>query len=165
MKDKIQRGFSTIIATILILLLTVVIAGLLAKYSVPFVKDSIAKSTECINYGSYFKFDDSFSLNCIASDKSLLFSVKAENLDGVIGFNIILFGDGESKLVEAMNNTQSSGLKMYNDNIIIDIPAKGETRSYKYNDGKTYTGMEIHPVLNLGKVCEKASDRISIGRC
>ena len=163
-----KRALSAIVATVMIIALTVVAAGIIAKFAVPFVKDGLESSTECVDYQEYFKFDESLGFNCFEPDENLILSVRASNNmgseDKIKGFNLILFGDGFSKVISVEANAQTNDLKMYSGSTI-EVPSSGETFSYNYTERATYNFAELFPVLDTGKVCERRSDRIALRRC
>ena len=80
-----KRGVSPVIAEILLVMLTIAAIGIVAGFVIPFVQNTLTKSTECTNYNDYFKFQevfnvgsDEFRYNCRdAGDGLYGISVKA----------------------------------------------------------------------------------------
>jgi flagellin-like protein len=61
--NKNKRGLSPVIATVLTIMLTVAAVAALSAFVVPFVRNSLQKSSECMDYGSYYTFEES-GYNC-----------------------------------------------------------------------------------------------------
>jgi flagellin-like protein len=67
-----RNGLSAIVATIMIILLTVSAAGIIMGFVVPFVRDGLQESTECVAFQEYYKFNEDVGLesgtNCYLSN-------------------------------------------------------------------------------------------------
>jgi len=163
-----KRGLSTIVATVMIIALAVAAAGIIAKFAIPFVREGLSKSTECVDFQEYYKFDENLGFNCVEPDDDLIISVSAQNLDKggeeIKGFDLILFGDGFSKVTNVREGEMADHLSGYSREEI-ELPGPGETRSYNYTEREFYNFAELFPVLKSGKICERRSDRIALRRC
>lgn len=164
-----KKGLSAIVATVLIIMITVVSAAVIAKFIVPFVRDGLSSSTECVRYDSYFSFDDALKYNCYYGQEYNI-SIKAigteDSENRVIGFNLVLYSDGSSKALSVKNGDPISQIKMFNSTMTsIVIPSPGETRTYHYTDGTFYTKGDIYPILKSGKICERRNDQITFSGC
>ena len=159
-----RKGVSPIIASVLILMLTIVAVVLIATFVIPFLRDSLSGSTECLPYRDYYSFDESFGFNCYEGD-TIHFSVKAGTLDNaeqLNEFRIVLLGESGSKAVPIKEG--ESGLTGYN-GAAVEIPKTGEIISYSYDAGGTnFKSMEIYPVLESGKICDM-TDSIKLTNC
>lgn len=171
-----SRGFSTIIATILIILLTVIAAAMIAQVVIPFAKKNLYKSTECISYEHYFQFDNSLEWNCYnASTRQITVSITAQNDPAlaaqVAGFKLALLGEGISKTVDVREGSSASTIRNFGkqSGSKLTIPHAGDTSTYIYdygNDGvQYYTGADIHTVLASGRLCEKPSGHVTLLDC
>ena len=60
---KERGGVSTVVATVLIVMLTIAAVALLAQFLIPFIRDTLAKSSECLEYKDYFKFKEEIGDN------------------------------------------------------------------------------------------------------
>lgn len=174
-----RRGLSEVIATMLIVLLSVAMIAVIAKFVVPFVKNSLNKSSECLKYRESYKFQEVFysdnaelRYNCY-TDSLVGFSIKGdasmENESELSGFDLVLFEEGSSKKISVRQGlTKTSELRMLNQNQNnIQIPLRGEVRTYvheKQTGEGQYSYMEVYPVLSSGRVCE-ASDNIKLRDC
>jgi len=171
MKNK--RGISTVIATVLIILITVVAAAVLYRSIMSFVKIG-PESTSCVPYREYLKFDTSMDYNCYDSNSRLGFSIKAlaDNTDQqeITNFSVKFIGDGVTKTVKvgagASTSSASGEVRMLDSSIAkIAVPASGETQTYVFNTGgENYSRVEVYPVLLNGKICDR-SDSIDLEFC
>lgn len=167
-----KRGLSGVVETVLIVMLTVGAIAIIATFLIPFVKDSLSKSTECVGMEEVYKFEQAFDLNCVNvsfGKKNAVFSVKANNVDEekVAGFDVVVYGQGESKVISVRKVGSSDELKMYPYSDIITRPRSGESVSYSYplSAGKDYNYMELRTALANGRVCETANDKINLFVC
>ncbi len=176
-----KRGLSTIIATVLLLLLTIAAVAIVASFIIPFARDRPMKATECIPYQGYFKFEEVFKLggqeyryNCYYSNppNSLQgVSVKAgadnDTSQNIAGFNLVFaVKGGEGVTVNVVNGKSFPDFKMLRSSFgnQVNITKSGETRTYVFNAGKKYDIIKIYPVLKSGRICDE-SDKIEIGVC
>ncbi|MEK6933488.1 MAG: archaellin/type IV pilin N-terminal domain-containing protein [Nanoarchaeota archaeon] len=186
-----KRGVSTIIATVLIILLTIAAAALLAQFIVPYVKDNLSGSTECLNYRDYFQFKEKLgnnNYNCYNLGNNIKIkygaSISAVGNDSdfnIKGFNLVFIGsDGSTKPVRVIDGVIVSGgqgtVQTYNPNHKADnqnfflanikVPKTGETNTYLYTSigDEDFVEMEVYPILKSDKICD-LSDSIKLVNC
>lgn len=173
-----KRGVSAVVATVLIILVTIASVGIVARFVVPFVKNNLAEGSECVPYRGYLAIDTSFDLTCSQSSgdhinygATVKVVGKEKGERNVTGIQIVLSSreTGESNSIKALSGAASSseanGVKMYKSLGTIEIPRTGETRTYVVNAGsKTYSILEIYPILDNGRVCER-SDKVDLEIC
>lgn len=180
-----KRGVSQVIATVLILLLTISAVAVLAAYVIPYVKNNLYDSTSCVKYRDYFKFEEydssqqiKIGYTCYDQIKRLTgISVRAKHdnssVEEVQGFYLAFITEGNSKAVkidrEATPENILGGIWMLNGNsqfnsAPIEVPQNGEVITYIYNDPTIYEVIEISPILKSGKSCP-VSDNINIITC
>lgn len=171
-----KRGLSAVVATMLLILLTVVSVVLVASFILPFINDSL-KSTDCFKFKEYFVFDNSFDLNCYEKDASGQYkyklSVKTQadnsNADKVIGFNLRFLGNGKGSSIIARDGEFNSDLTMLAGvaGEPIKIPISGgkyPVLSYIYTSSEEYKKAGIYTVIEDGRICDE-SDLIELKRC
>ncbi len=166
-----KKGLSQIIATVLLILLTVSAAVFIANFLVPWYRGQL-DSTECFTYRDYFSFEDEFGYNCYKKNtpNNYLISVTAktelnETQQNVVGFGLALLSGGESIVLTVMDNTLPSGIFM-NSNLSanLTIPKSGEVRTYYHNNSMVFESAKIYPILKSGRKCE-ASNTIKLAQC
>ncbi|MEK6800429.1 MAG: hypothetical protein AABY05_00700 [Nanoarchaeota archaeon] len=172
-----KRGLSSVIATISLVLITLVALAIVAGVVIPLIKNNLSK-TDCINYRDYFSFSDEFGYGCYAYSNSgellNVFSIKANNIEPVLeenleGFRLALIyqDSGESKTLDVNQKKQAvlsaEGIRMLNSSeIYLDVPKSGELRTYVYNSlTRNINRIEIYPKLKSGNVCE-INDQITL---
>lgn len=176
-----KRGVSPVVATVLLVMLTLLAVVILGRYLIGFVRTELPKTTECLSYKDYFKFQESFetaqgsmSYNCyIKTDNNYKYgaSIKATSMSedlakGIKGFKLVFAKEGgDSVVVDISNDTIPSinGIKELNKDSL-RIPSRGNAYTYVYNagSGNLYNSVEVHPVLVSGSICP-ASDTIDLG--
>lgn len=175
---KSKSGLSIVIATVLMILVTIVAAGIIAGFVVPFVRDNLEGSTACLDYIDYFGFEEKFVVggaeyryNCFDSTSNNSgVSVKTKSVSGdiaknIAGFELIFNNEEGSEKVSVRNGETNS--KIWNlgaENKELEVPQPGEKMSYVYDGGKRFSSVDIAPVLKSGKICEK-TDSITIINC
>ena len=183
-KNLGKKGISTVVATVLIILLTITAASIIAAFVIPFVKDNLDRSGVCVPYRDYFKFEEVFEygignnretyrFNCYYAS-GILYGLsistkrrKTDVIEKIDGFNIVLLRGDEREIVNVKDNVDvNSELRMLdNSRQTISIPVNGiETYVYNADATTVFEKIEIHPVLKTGEVCEE-SDIITIIPC
>ena len=114
-----KKGVSDVVASVLMIMLVIVAIGIIYSFVVPFVKNSLQKSTECLSYKESYLFDESFPFNCYSSIESTYkFSVKA-NLDDSLAENVgglklvLVDQNGLTKILEIKDGA-SGKIKKFN---------------------------------------------------
>jgi FlaG/FlaF family flagellin (archaellin) len=170
-----KKGISAIVATILLVMLSVVAVTVIAAFVVPFVRENLYEGTECVDYSDYFSFSEEFDYNCYVFEDPFyryVISVSAESNSEDIeaevkGFTLaFLTPIGDSQAIEVYENapdgTGDGMIRRIDMSEPLEAPESGGTRTYVYNsDGVTFEFVKIYPNLNSGKSCAE-SDSIKI---
>ena len=173
MEEKVGRkGLSAVVATVLLMLITIVAVIIISQVLVPFVKTSLNRASECVNYWEYFVFDDSFGYSCYDDEENngitLTASGEERQDNSIIGFDLVFNKRVESQKSSARSGAPIGELRMLDGSITnIKIPKRGETLSYVYNNGIAYESVDVYPVIKSRdgeRICEK-SDSIKLKRC
>src|SRR3989344_1052654 len=149
-----KKGLSPIIATVLLILLTVSAAVFISKFIYDFVKENMDK-TDCYDYTDYFKFDSGFGYNCYVFNDfnySYKLSLTAKNVRPeaeaeVKGFGLKFYKEGDSKVVKVNEGLPGEIKMLSNSSALISIPGRGETRSYNYTDLNKYASAKVYAIL------------------
>ncbi len=177
-----RKGLSAVVATVLILLITLSLAAIIAQIIIPFVKDSLKQSTECVPYQTHFSFDSSFGYNCYKIDGNNFvykISVKAASAESSIDdeiacFNLVIGSDGSSKVMGIKPGITGSctvgGIRNLENTCpanpgVLIIPKVGEVRSYTYTSDKILKSLEIGSLLFSGRACEVSDSIKQIPPC
>lgn len=171
-----KKGVSPVIATVLIIMITIASISILAGFLVPFIKNSLQKSSECISYKEYYLFDESFGYNCNDGSIykiSVMASFDRALAENIIGMKIVLNEkDGTSKVLDIKNDSESSinegGISMVGDsqnNLRIPSPGGIVTYAYLAPIGDNFVSAEVYPILKSGRICADQRESINIKPC
>jgi hypothetical protein len=178
--EKNKRGISQVVATVLIIMLTVVAVSIIAGFVVPFVRNSLYGATECMPYKEFYTFDESFGLNCYQMNgESVIYafsiktSAKSELANNSDEFRIVLISEsGETKPLRiGINQSASKGaggiwiLNSTSQNL--RVPKPGGIITYGHQEPSTsrFESAEVYPVLKSGKICGDEKDSIALKSC
>ena len=173
-----KKGVSEVVTTVLIVMLTVAAIGVIAGFVVPFVKNSLQKSTECTDYKGFYTFDETlessfFKSNCYAGS-NYTFSIKAGSDNNtavnVAGIKFIFTRpDGTTNSTEVRNGSPSGtgGIRMYKDGATLTLPGASGIKSYNYTaaEGDTFESAEVYPILKSGRICADVKESIKTKSC
>lgn len=164
-----KRGVSSVVATVLLILLTVVAVGVIAQFLVPYVRNTLDDSSACIDYQDYVSFNKQLNFNCYGDSKysfSIQVANKPELYSNLEGFVIGLEGDNVSKPLRIVSG--SNEISMLDSNEVA-IPKSGETRTYSYVSDYIYNHAKIYSLIKNSRgserLCEMPDDEIEIKRC
>lgn len=175
-----NRGLSPVIATILLIMLSVASVAIIAGFLIPFVRDSLLKSSECLAYEDYYTFDKSFGYNCYypstdGNNIDYAFSIKTatKELNDSDKIKIVLISRaGETKPIEISREINSAkilgGVWMpgQETGLPLKLPGFGGMITYKYRgDNIQYISAEVYPVLKSGRICGNEKDDVVFEIC
>lgn len=159
-----KKGVSTVVATVLVILITLVAAVLVGSFVIPFIRDSLNKGGECVNYRGYFAFESSSKYNCyLKSGNNYNYIVSINALEGakssdaeqIGGFDLLFYqSDGSSSRVKVRATGSDSGISFgVSGETGIKIPNPGEWMTYNYTTTKAFNKVEVYPALKSGSIC------------
>lgn len=158
-----KRGISPVIATVLLLVITVVLVSVLAAFVIPFVNESIKGSGDCFKTLNKVTLAETEYACYVASPTRTGFSVKVGDVD-IVGFKAILYAQGTSDPVDITEGATDSRLRMLTTSgfgTALEVPKKGGLKTYVAN--QVYTQIEIVPIMASG-VCDKTGS-IKLNPC
>ena len=156
-----KRGLSTVIATLLIVMLTIFSAVIIAGLIIPMIKDNMAKSKGCYDVRDSFIIDMETGLTCY-NDDSTSVMVKMVKQSSIKGFIFMLSSSSENKRYEVIDGSVvTDEVKMYNiSKTEIRIPKEqGEAETYIF-DVKA-DNVKLALVLQDNNVCEGMEEKIA----
>ncbi len=160
-----KRGLSPVIATVLVIMLTVIAAGIIASFVIPFVRDNLEESGSCFEVLQAVEFAET-GFNCY--NESLTgfqtgFSVSISD-ERVDSFRIILSQTGSTTPYTINESGQNADLKMLTGSFgdALTMPDVGGTRTYVVNG--EYENAQVAAVLASGNICD-ISDSVSFVQC
>jgi len=166
-----KKGMSNLVATILIILLTVVAVVLITNFIIPMVNKNLAE-TECFKYRDYFSFEVEYGYNCynLTENDYRLYAVSVragslggDSLDKIEGFDLVFMEKiGTSSVVHVVDGEATDDeLRMLNENLAnLEIPGPHEVRTYVYKSSANFTRVNVYLKLE-SDTCDK-SDSIDL---
>lgn len=159
-----KRGLSPVIATVLLIVITVSVAAVILSFVLPFANDKLSGSKACLDALSSVEFANS-KFNCFDSTSSETgFSIKLSK-EGVTAFRVALIDSNDnSDSFDISEGIISTEIRMVGQTYssALEFPNAGGQRTYVSSN--TYVKAEISPVLEDGQVCDVA-DRITFSLC
>ena len=156
-----KKALSQVVAVVLIVLITLVAAGIVVSFVVPFAKENLGRGGECFEALDNIIFEPT-EFNCVALQRTG-FSVRIES-DNIVGFKVGLFSSGNSLAREIKNGASYNNIRMLNGNFnsALEVPKKGEVRTYVAIGA--FDRAELAPILQSEEICNLAED-IKIKDC
>lgn len=155
---------SPVIATVLLLVLTIVIAGVVFSVVIPFVNDSLGESKECLDIFEAVEFPES-QFNCyVSSPAETGFSIRV-NKEGISAVKVSLIDDsGNSEVVDISEGATSGNLRQIGGapGEPLTFPSVSGQRTYVVSG--VYKKAELAALTPSGDTCSVA-DIIEIQPC
>ena len=176
MKEK--RGVAPVVATVLLIALTIAAISLIAGFIIPFVKNSLS-NTECVKYRDYFKFDESFEYNCYNNNGLHAITMRVNSVNSDLPklkqLELVFVKAGSGKKVSVKTDDIGScnvdGINIFKDGCPDVLRTPGDEYSYSVityvfnaGPGMKYNKAEVYPVTQNGQICE-ISDSIKLTLC
>ena len=169
-----KKGVSAVVATVSLILLTFGAVVVISTFIVPLVRDGLNEGTECTDFREYYIFVESSEYNCYLEDApNWLYgvtvgagSISKDDENEIKGLKLVFVNRAEeSNSVDVFANSpdEGSGVGQVRrvDNLPLEIPASGESRTYVYTSDERIEDVKVIPLLKSGKVCPE-SDSIRI---
>ena len=143
-----KKGLSQVVATILLVLISVIAVGILAGVIIPWVTESLDNS--CLKILDKAQIDkDAYA--CY-DGRDVKLSIKIEDIT-VKGFVVSIFGEGRSQKF----NIPGTGVTMFGGGTV-ELPNPGEERTYILATNLNQPGSaELGIVTESDKLCEAGS--------
>jgi len=165
---KGKKGVSSIIATILLILISIFAATVIIGFVVPFVKDTLAEEKECYEVKDQLKINTESAYTCVyGGGKNASVTIRREFGEVEIkGFKMGVYGDDGARVFDIKEGMIVTDVQMINGSTILSLPEKGGERTY--NITTTLTSIDevkIVPLRINGKPCSKAVNTAKIKGC
>ncbi len=154
-----KRGISPVVATILLILITIAAVVLIAGFLITWVKESLPQ-VNCVDVLGMVKIVEDKQYTCSGSNLAkVMIEVGYADVE-VNGLVIVLSGGGESKRFEIINGTKTADLPgVSSGDIDIEVPEQGETRTYTFNLLETGIDFGVEKaeaalIVGKDKICE-----------
>ncbi len=154
-----KRGMSSVIAVVLILLLTISAGSLIYTVLIPYLKTATTSSQKCY-YADLDIVEGGYTYLNSTTNNLYVQIKRGDKETDLIGIQIKLSGDAVSKIVEVTNGTSTLNLSELGE-AIVSMPNVGETRTYVLNITALGIGkfrfVEVAPIVKVGdkdEVCD-----------
>jgi flagellin-like protein len=130
-----KRGISPVVATVLLILVTVMAIIIVANIVIPLVKNQINEGKICFDGREYFKVIDSEYTCYNSTNTKLMIKRGTKELD-VEGVLVGIYSEGESETYSLVEGGED--IKMLKDGSFtsnIELPEIGEARTYLFDLG------------------------------
>jgi len=162
---KSEKAQSQIVGTVLLILITVIAAGLIMSFTVPFIKEKLS-SGDCLDVLNKVKIRDGYtcynSTNGINSTNVQIHIDEVRDL--IKGFYVEL-GGPSSKTMKVLLADHPNVVMYGGGNF--ELPNNTEERTYILYANTLYkpTYIAVYPVLKNTKVCDASSTILEIDYC
>lgn len=170
MKQKLKKGLSPVIATILLILLSVTAISIIARAIIPFVRESLGEGKECFELLGGLKIDTEGGYACYYDKTPLPGSEKIVNITihqgdvEIKGFKISIIGEGDSRVFDIEEGSVPY-ISMLNGSAVLELPGKGGRKTYSIDTDLTDVKKAVvAPVTKNGKLC-KETDEAELTEC
>ncbi|MEM2932635.1 MAG: archaellin/type IV pilin N-terminal domain-containing protein [Candidatus Pacearchaeota archaeon] len=148
---KNKRGVSALVATVLLVLITIAAVGIIWGAILPLIRKGLGTTQAC---GIETRLDiEKRGYTCFnLTGKNVLVEISRPiTLEGLTKILVQVSGEGRTEVYEIANGTGSPNVKMYPSGTTIELPSKGGSRTYNIsaiNFNATQVG--VIPVVQLG---------------
>lgn len=146
MKRKAQ---SEVIATVLLILLTIAAVAVISAFLIPFLNKKISEG-KCFDYSNKIMILDNPKYTCYDSaDGKLLVQTKVGDLDEkseIKSLMILVQEQGVTKNFEIIPGTSNPNILMYDGNPV-NLPNKNEARTYNITGISIPTAVHVYPII------------------
>ncbi len=160
-----KKGLSGIIATVLLVMLTVTAASMLFFFVIPWLRDML----DCSKISNDLQDKVSIELGkytCYSSTNTTIMIKKRESKElGIEGYRILLTSSGTGTTYDIKNNTQILKVTMLDGNVTLRVPPDiGGSETYVFIGIKAEYA-EVMPLLANSKTCSVKSAKEKIEDC
>jgi len=167
-KFKDKQGISAVVATVLLIFISIIAVVIIWGVIKPFVKEGLNKGSSCFEALEKVRIVEDPLYTCsIVQAPAIVTRVMVEVDDIKInGLAISLYSQGTSKVVKIKQGgyeTSDTGIttvSMYPSGANLELPPKNGARTYSIIDmsgGALKEKVSIHPIIN-GKVCSEGDE-------
>ena len=164
-----KRGLSPLVATILLILLSIAAMVILSSAIIPFVKEKMNEAQECseiIKTADALTIDAEDGYACYDDAGNVNITIHRGNLE-IKGIKVSIRGGGDSKIVDIENNTDGTGIgvSMLDGSATLVLPGKGGEKTYLISTALSLIeSAVIAPIMPSGQLC-KETDEVELEAC
>lgn len=166
-----KRGLSAVIATVILILVTIIAVGIISSFIIPTVRDNLQQTGNCLDVVGKVELNPAFtcigtSAGTFVDEGELIVSVETGKIK-IGGLIVVVSGNGASKNYKIENGPYAGGdISMYRGSSNLILPGENEIKTYWISDiilPLNPTEVKIAPIMG-GNQCE-ISDKIFLQNC
>ena len=158
-----KKGISEVIATVLIIMLTVGAGSILFVFVVPWVTTMLDNSKICNDLQDSITIVEGKYTCYNSTDTKVMIKVNEGKEVEVAGFAVSLYSSGSAKRYEIKNEVSISSegviVKMYNGSNGLSIPQVGGAETYLFTGVKAES-VDVSPMTSSGKTCNPVTQKL-----
>ncbi|MEK6935756.1 MAG: hypothetical protein AABW67_03135 [Nanoarchaeota archaeon] len=163
----IKKGVGSqagIISTILLILLSIVLIGIIIGFAVPFVKEKLSAG-DCLDVLGKMEIKPDYTCYSSGSSNQMYVQVHIADIRDLINGVVIELSGANSESFKIINGTNLSGVSMYSGSPNLELPNDNTERTYNITASNKPISINIYPVLKNDKICEVADTTTEIQSC
>lgn len=158
-----KKGVSGIIATVLLVMLTVGAAAILFVFVIPWITTTLDNSRVCHDLqDSIMLVDGKYTCYDSTSTKVMIKINEGKDIE-VAGFAVSLASSGSAKRYDIRNDisiiTGAVNVSMYDENQVLRVPEVGGAETYVFT-GIIAESVDVSPVTASGKTCDPITQKL-----
>ena len=165
-----KKALSALIATVLLILLSIAAIVILSSAIIPFVKEKMSEAQECseiIKTADALAIDAENGFACYYDENGLKakITIHRGNIE-IKGVRIAVRGGGDSKIVDITEGTLTDVklLTPTGETTNLVLPGKGGEKTYIISNVNAAESAIIAPIMPSGQMC-KETDEIDLEKC
>lgn len=162
MMDIKKRGLSTVIATVLILMLTISMVAILYGLIIPMIREQLEKAKFCNDARGALEIETDPEFSCHnPSNTTVMIKLSSSEMD-LKGILISLKSKESAEVYTLKSNTIVLGVAMKNQepSVPLELPQKGGAKSYVFNLANS-TSIEVAAIVGSKLYyCDSAEEKI-----
>lgn len=154
-----RKGVSAVIATVLLIVLTIAAVAIIAGVVIPFVKTQLDKSKKCFEAIDQISIEQG-EFTCYNSTNTKIMIRRGTNAEFELKGLIVSLvkSDASSEVYKIYNNISIQGVKMYSGSFDLEIPQEGGAETYVFPVSSSYAS--VAPILSNDETCKEISENI-----
>jgi flagellin-like protein len=164
MEKRNKKGVSAVIATLLLVVITIVAVVMVWQFVKKQVIDKNMEEASCSDYREYITIlQTDFSCYDTTNDLTKLEIRRSFEAKDIEGISVSISSGDSSEAYELKEGNTEDGVKMYDGSNTIVLPQKGGSKTYIFN-GIAGNIVTIAPIVN-GKSCDMVRESYTIDEC
>jgi flagellin-like protein len=161
---KSKKGQSELITTVLLILVSIVAAGIVLQFVVPFVKNKL-NSGDCTNTVGKIEISSSEFTCYNSSSNKMNVQVHVGDIGTDLEGIVIELGGASSSNFKIKNNTDIAGASMYGGATTLILPLRNQEKTYSLASTEIPTSVRVYSILKNEEICGVSDSLTSIDLC